>query len=298
MQGIDFTFKFGESLIDEQWRIEAFISSMHKLHPEWVSGLGIVRGPRDVIELREFSPSQATSTILSTALERGPTFYALEARFGASPTPRRTGSIELKGGNGSITAVLGLDDHVFTRLGKIFIWGNTISLQLRGAMAQRSGDFNLLSSEFWTLCKEIRPVYANAHAVDEFNEKSMDLTHGARAIGNDISKHFRGLYWENFFRSDLVRKIWGEMPPLPDCAKTRDADGLAFCLGESPYSWADPSRVECESKVRAMLGNNLFFHRENSEVDGAPQLADLVFSHCALDEKDIKAGATSKASLP
>jgi len=277
MQGIDFTFNFGESLFDEQWRIEAFISSMHKMHPEWVSGLGIVKGPRDVIELREFSPSQATSTILSTALEVGPTFYALEAHFRAPPPSRRTGSIELKGSNGSITAVLGLDDYVFIPLGKIFIWGNTLSLQLRGVMAKRRNDFNLLSSEFRTLCKEIQPVYANAHAVDEFNAKNMDLTHGARAIGNDISKHFRGLYWENFFRSDLVKKIWGGKPPLPDCAKTQDADGLAFCLGESPYSWADPSRVECESKVRAMLGNNLFFDRANSEVNGAPQLANLVF---------------------
>lgn len=289
MQGIDFIFNFDKSLFDEQWRLEAFISSMHKMHPEWVSGLGIVRGPRDVIELRKFSPSQATSTILSTALERGPTFYALEARFGASPSSRRLGSIELKGSNSSITAVWGLDDDVFAQIGELFIWGNTLALQLRGTMAKRRGDFSLLSSEFWTLCREMQPVYAYAHAVDEFDAKNMDLTHGARAIGNDISKHFPGLYWENYFRSDLVKKIWGEMPPLPDCAKTRDADGLAFCLGESPYSWADPSRVECESKVRAMLGNNLFFDRANSEVDGAPQLADLVFAHRAWDEKDIKA---------
>lgn len=284
MLGIDFSFKFGESLVDERWRIEAFISVMHKMHPDWVSGLGIVRGPRDVLDLMEFSPSRATNTILSAALERGPTFYALEARFGASTSPRRLGSIELKGSNGSITAVWGLDDHVFAQIGKNFIWGNTLTLQLRGALVKRSADFSLLSSEFWTLCKEIQPAYAYAHAVDEFDAKNMDLTHGARAIGNDISKHFPGLYWENYFRSDLVNRIWNGMPPLPDCAKTRAIDGLAFNLGESPYSWTDPLRVQCESKVRAMLGNNLFFDRANSEVDGASQLADLVFFHCAGNE--------------
>lgn len=279
MQGIDLIFKFGESLFDEQWRIESFISCMRKMHPEWVTGLGIVKGPRNVIDIRELQPSRVASTVLSTALERGPTFAALQSRLGASPSPRRLGSVELKGSQSSITAVWSLDDHVFQKIAENYLWGNTLALQLRGAMAKRRDDFGLLSSEFWALCKELQPIYAYAYAVDEFDAKNMDLTHGARAIGNDISKHFPGLYWENYFRSDLVNRIWNGMPLLPDCAKTHAIDGLAFNLGESPYSWTDPLRVQCESKVRAMLGNNLFFDRANSEVEGASQLAELVSFH-------------------
>jgi hypothetical protein len=153
-------------------------------------------------------------------------------------------------------------------------------VQLRGPLAKQRRSFKELASEFWSLCDELRPVYAYACAVDEFDAKNMDHTNGVQAIGNDISKSFPGLYWRNFFRSDLVRRLWNITPALPDCAKVINVDGFGFSLGEDPYAWSIRDRIRCESEIRERLGKELFFDRASRVTTGAPVMEAFVSSKC------------------
>jgi hypothetical protein len=139
----------------------------------------------------------------------------------------------------------------------------------------------MLDEIFWQVCRDLQPGYAFACAIEEFDGKNMKRDErGIRSVGNDISKHFPGLYWLNFFRSDPMQQVLGLYPLLPSCVQAVSVEsGLGFKLGDNPYFWNSSERWRCEEEVRQAFGQNLFYDRNCPEINGAQKLRQLILSY-------------------
>ncbi|MDY0001870.1 MAG: hypothetical protein RBU30_11290 [Polyangia bacterium] len=133
------------------------------------------------------------------AAEKGELYRQLTEIHGPGPHERRTGSVELRGGDSSLIVVVVLDDLIFAPSAGRYLWGNTITFQFcrRDCCDKSAAALSRRIAE--DCCREMNVLYAHGHLLDEWEAKNLSRNGGMMAIGADVSRYLPGLYWLNYF---------------------------------------------------------------------------------------------------
>jgi len=174
------------------------------------------------------------------------------------------GSAELRGSNDSLILVVGIDQYVFWPIGDIWIWANDVTFQLCRARVDGMDAVAWSRRVLEQLCAALSPPHAYAHMLEEFDAKN--ISHeggGTRAVGGDVSKALRGLYWLNFFGRPYRDLIGRErLLSAPGHEVTEIDDGVLLSLHENPRAWDNPEYRATERRVLEHLGPQYFFSKE------------------------------------
>lgn len=255
---LDLTLCFGSTLFAGD-ALDVFHAILQEHAPAWCKGLHVWRddGARAIGE--SFS-----ATIRGAASERGELYRALIKEYGPGEHPRRTGSVELRGGDESIVVAVGLDEQVFAPSAGRYLWGNSIHVQVCQARVAGEPSTQFVLDLAARSCSDLGPFYARAQDPAERSAKNLSRKGGGMmAVGVDVSRYLPGLYWLNFFGSpycDLIRADRLLSAPAYDVARV--GNGVLVVVDEDPSTWSSPrSRYR---KVLDHIGDKYFF------LDGAP----------------------------
>ena len=190
----------------------------------------------------------------------------LQEALGRPASPRTCGRVEIWSLDKSICVLIRIDEFIFNRGAEKWGWGNKLVFQIVRPLAGSSPkDWarNLLEAA----CRTLKPAYAHAVHVDEYDAKNMCFDRGAEAIVVDWNRSIPGLYWLNYFGQPFSG-VFGSskiLASLKDEAARIGRDGVLISLGDDPYSWDSEEYKSRERKVLKILGREYFFDRADPE---------------------------------
>lgn len=265
---LDLTFCLGRSLFDEQLlsQIERFLRSEAQ---SWASKLCISRnGGKERRSIDNFAID-----IPKAANERGGLHDLLLAKHGTGPFSRQNGSVELSGADNGLVVVLNLDEYLFAPSAGRWIWGNTVTVQIREQCSRATFATNIARRLAASACSELSPWYAHGHLYGEWNQKNVSREGGGILVkGLDISRYLPGLYWLNFFGEPYCELIGKDcLLTAPAAEASEIGTGVMLYLSVSPESWDTAEYRATEAAVLAHLGAQYFFDvRDPNRNTAAP----------------------------
>ncbi len=233
--------------------------------PGWSTGLHIWRYRQEKTPVDVTHPGALGQAVGAQATERGPLYYELKRRLPAAEPERIHGWAELRGSDDSLILVASIDEHIFWPVGQAWIWANHLTFQV--CRSRVDG----LDSSIWSktmleaLCADLSPPHAYAHMSGEFEAKNISHERGGtQAVGGDVSKALRGLYWLNFFGRPYRDLIGRERLLSAPAHEVREIDdGVLLSLHENPRAWDTPEYREGERHVLGHLGPQYFFSKDD-----------------------------------
>jgi hypothetical protein len=259
---IDLTLYLGSSLFSET-TLQRFQQSLIHLAPKWTSGLHLHRFGEPRVSIDATRDGAIRDVVFRQGLERGELYQRLQQ---LAPSPnRRFGSVELRGANRELTIILSFDDWIFCPLGRSWIPGNRISIQIRSVLVENCEAPTWINQSFAHWCTILDPFFGFACATEEYDAKNVSTEGGGlRAVGNDISKYLPGLYWLNFFGSAYKQLMGDErLASAPAFRTSAFGSGYVVSLSENPGDWGSREYKAREESVRRHLGEEYFFIHTN-----------------------------------
>lgn len=225
----------------------------------WFTGL---HAWQDEKGRREVVAGSFAENVRQIAAEKGELYRQLTAQHGPGPHERRTGSIELRGGESSLVVVIGLDDCVFAPSAGRYLWGNTITFQFCRRDCCETSASELSRGIAEECCREMNVLYAHGHLIEEWDAKNMSRDSGMMAIGADVCRYLPGLYWLNYFGEPYCDLIGREcLLDAPAFESKPLGSGVLMLVEEDPESWnSDESHY---FDVLSHVGDQYFFLRDN-----------------------------------
>jgi hypothetical protein len=256
---LDLTVCVGRSLFsgDDLDVLEHVLAQQAK---PWSAGLHAWQEER---ERRELTGGFAES-MRQIAAEKGELFRQLTAKHGTGPHERRTGSVELRGGDSSLLVVVGMDEYVFAPSAGRYLWGNTITFQFcqRDCCGETTAVLSRRIAE--VCCHDMNVLYAHGHLLEEWDAKNISRDGGMMAIGADVSRYLPGLYWLNYFGKPYCELIGRErLLGAPAFESNAVGDGVLMLVDELPESWK--SDETHHSNVLSHIGDQYFFLRDKPD---------------------------------
>lgn len=254
----DLTLCLGESLFEGDG-LATIERLLRREGPGWASDLHIYREgeekPRR--DIRDFA-----TDVRAVALERGELYEQLIKKYGPGPSPRRTGTVELRGADDSLIVVLELDDYRFAPSAGWWLWGNAFTVQLCRRRIDGEPAVEFARRLAARACAELSPWYANGHLIEEWDRKNISREGGGMmAVGVDASRYLPGLYWMNFFGEPYCTLIGKERLLSAPAYETEELDvGVLLLLASDPEAWDTPEYKASESRVLKHLGDIYFFN--------------------------------------
>jgi hypothetical protein len=189
---------------------------------------------------------------------------ALDAHLGRPAHPRFLGSAELRGEGDALTAVVSVDEYVLAPLGRKWIFGNRVTLQIRRSKVETFDAIDWSAKVFRALCSTLSPLYGDVHASDEWDAKNMSHEGGGlEAMGGDASRHLPGLYWLNFFGKPYCDLMGRErLLSAPVAEVLEMGDGILLRLADDPRKWSSLEYKAAERRVLEHIGSQYFFLKD------------------------------------
>ena len=254
---LDLKVCVGHSLFSGDWldRLERVLAA--RVGP-WSDGL---HAWRDEAGERELVGGLAAG-VRRIADEHGELYARLREKYGPGPHERRTGSVELRGGDDSLIVVVILDDYVFQPSAGRHLWGNTVAFQFCGFECCGEPAPVVCRRIAEDCCREADVLYAHGRLSAEWYAKNMLLDGGLRAIGVDMSRYLPGLYWLNWFGAPYCELMGRErLLSAPAFDAIALGDGVLLQVDERPDDW-DSSDTRY-ARVLEHVGDRYFFLRNN-----------------------------------
>lgn len=204
--------------------------------------------------------------VKTAASIRGETSEQMLLKHGFGPYARRTGSVELRGADESLIAILTLDDYLFAPSGGRWMWGNTLSIQV---LISRQIDAVQLARRFLKrACEDLSPLYGRSHLIDEWDAKNISREGGGvMAVGLDVSRYLPGIYWMNFFGAPYCGLIGRERLKGTPAPIVEEIDsGVLIGLSLSPLEWRAPEYRLAEEAVLRHVGQEYFFRKDGRNL--------------------------------
>lgn len=190
----------------------------------------------------------------------------LAQQRGLSPlSDRLAESLEIRSPEGSMIVIVHGDQLAVRRQGDAWIWPNGVSLQLLRA---RIGGVPAaaVAKKFLESCIEW-PALAigEAYMSEEYDAYNMDFSTGARAIGIDISRWIRGLYWANAFGAPYIELVGSDrfLSRPPGVEVRRGSTGVLVQLAEKPTDWTTEEYQRTRRSMIDLIGKQYFFDRDD-----------------------------------
>lgn len=203
---------------------------------------------------------------------------ALDAQLGPPAYPRFLGSAELRSEGDALIVVVRVDEYALAPLGKKWIFGNDVALQIRRSKVEGVDAAAWSADVFRALCDALQPFYGDVHAQDEYDAKNMSHEGGGlQAMGGDASRHLPGIYWLNFFGKPYCDLIGRERLLSAPAAEVREVgDGVLVRLADDPRKWASPEYKAVERRVLDHIGPQYFFSKDDPQrPTDAPAFASV-----------------------
>jgi hypothetical protein len=227
--------------------------------PRWSRRLRVWRDRRDQREIDLSRPFGLRMAAVSAATERGELYRRLAA---ADPPPyeRLSGSVELRGSDSSLFVVVLVDEYRFAPLGPHWVFGNDITLQVRGDRIDGRPGEEWAAEVFAELCRLTSPAWGAAYTIEEFQAKSMIMTPSIEAVGRDVARFLPGLYWLNYF-GPAYRDLMGRdrLLSAPAVSVEEVDDGVLLRTRARAGEWPSPDAEIIEGRVLEHLGPQYFF---------------------------------------
>ena len=278
-----------QSLFDDSPWVE-LESVFREFLSEWCQELVLFRSKSDVIRIDIDRPGQLGTVIRQAANSRGPTFDKLIEKFGPPEHLRNTGSVELRGSSDSVIIVCQLDEWQFHRLGKIITFGNSISFQICRGRVEGADAEDWATRLFQETVTHFEPYYARACMTEEFDAKNMDTSHGARAIGIDISRQLPGLYWLNYLGREWANHLGERLLTAPAKLLAPYDHGVILRLFDHATKWNATANQECEAHVVSHIGQRFIFSRSipNPTADSPFEYVQSEISRPKIDAIQVR----------
>lgn len=245
------------------------------LAPNWSQRVELYRARNDQRPIDLTESGNLAEAIWDAAEARGSLYKTLIAQHEPRYV-RKTGSIEFRGATRALIVVAILDEWEFCRIGDGIHIANSVAFQVCRKRIEGQ-DARLWAAQlFYTLAERFRPFYANAYLSAEHEAKNMELSHGVRAIGKDISSYLPGLYWLNFFGSEFVSTIGkGALMSAPAADLRETADGVVLKQWDNPDDWNTDFGRDIEAQTFRHLGGRHFFSRSSPKADTVSPFASV-----------------------
>ena len=253
-------FLFEEGQLDEVQRL------LRDHAPAWSAQARMWRSRNDQQPV-DLAKSGALEKLIRQDKARrdfSPMRKVLDAQMGPSRYPRFSGSAELRGDGDALTIVIHVDEYALAPLGREWIFGNDVALQIRRSQVEGVDAATWAGAVFRALCNALRPFHGDVHASDEWDTKNMSHEGGGlEAMGVDISRHLPGLYWLNFFGRPYCDLMGRERLLSAPAAEVREVgDGVVLRMADDPRQWASPEYKAVERRVLDHIGPQYFFSRD------------------------------------
>lgn len=253
-------FLFQEGQLDEVQRV------LREHAPEWSKQARMWRSRNDQKPVDLARPGALEQLIREdeARLAASPIRKVLDAEMGPRRYPRFLGSAELRGQGDALTVVVSVDEYALAPLGKEWIFGNEVSLQVRRSKVEGVDAVAWSAEMFQALCGALPSLYGDIHSSDEYDAKNMSHEGGGlEAVGVDASKHLPGLYWLNFFGKPYCDLIGRDRLLSAPAAETREVnEGVLLRLFDDPRKWASPEYKAVERRVLDHIGPQYFFSKD------------------------------------
>lgn len=258
---LDLTFCLGDSLFSGQCLAKVERLLQHEAQP-WTSELGIWREH----ERKRSSVRSFVVDVEKAATEHGALYERLIRENITGPHARRSGSVELRGADETLTVVLALDDYLFAPSAGRWLWGNTVTIQIREALSRSNFAVDFARRFAAAACSELSPWYAHGHLREEWDQKNISREGGGvMAVGLDVSRYLPGVYWLNFFGEPYCNLIGKDRLLHAPVGEARAVDaGVLLFLSPTPDAWDTPEYRAAETLIQAHLGDLYFFSRRET----------------------------------
>src|SRR6266542_2841450 len=114
---VDLSLFVESSLLSDQ-RLEKLREVIRAAAPRWSSCLQVVEPGRPKRPIDIAAPGALAAAVEAVATARGPVYHELKRSSGIEGRERRFGSATLEGADRSLTIVVRVDDHLFSRAGE------------------------------------------------------------------------------------------------------------------------------------------------------------------------------------
>ena len=257
-------FLFEEGQLDEIQRV------LREHAPKWSAQARMWRSRNDQKPVDLAKPGALEKLIRQdkARFDFSPMRKALDAQLGPQLPPayaRFLGSAELRGEGDALIVVVRVDEYALAPLGKKWIFGNDVALQIRRSKVEGVDAAAWSVDVFRALCDALQPFHGDVHAQDEYDAKNMSHEGGGlEAMGADASRYLPGLYWLNFFGKPYCDLMGRERLLSAPAAEAREVgNGILLRLADNPLEWASPEYKAVERRVLDHAGPQYFFSKDD-----------------------------------
>jgi len=202
--------------------------------------------------------------------------FALSNELRLPFADRFISDLQLNGTASTLRTYIRVDSEPYGRLGGHLILLNSMSVETERARVEGQSAPEWTRQAFRGGCGRLSPVFAVAHASDEWVERASvprpplpdreRLSWERDYLGPRYDRHLPGLFWANFYGPRYVDLIGRErLLTAPAPVVEEVGKGVLIRLGDDPRAWRTPEYEEVHARVLDHLGREYFFDPADPE---------------------------------